>query len=90
MTQNSRSLSVQWTQHIKDKAEKEQLVQTILASKTIARELVRILDDQLGSLESQETSLDDFKEPSWEHRQAFRLGQKAQLKKLKELLSFAT
>lgn len=53
----------------------------------MAQRLKEILEEEERQLEAGIT-LKDFEDSSWSHKQAFRLGEKARIKKLKDLLDF--
>ena len=82
---NSRNFSTVWTKHIKDEEKKEEFRKTILASTTMAKRLLEIAQEEYEHLDSQQT---DFDSPSWAAKQAYMLGRKEQIRRLRELLSF--
>ncbi len=53
----------------------------------MAQRLREILEEEERQLETA-VGLKDFEDPSWSHKQAFRLGERARIKKLKDLLDF--
>lgn len=83
----SRPLSSAWTQKLQgqDKADFETIVNN---STLLLTRLKEIIVDQERSLHNLNTSLDDFKDPNWSHKQAFRNGQLAAYKLLKEIIPF--
>lgn len=79
-----------WTQHIKDDPKKKEAFEQLLKnSSQVLGRLRDILQGLERSVEGQEYSLEDFDQPNWEHKQAFRNGQKATLKALQDLLDFS-
>jgi hypothetical protein len=45
-------------------------------------------DEEERQIEAASLTIKDFEDPSWSHKQAFRLGEKARIKKLRDLLDF--
>jgi hypothetical protein len=84
----NKPLSVVWTKHLKSDEHKQTFEQTLRASTTIVQRLREILEDDERSLDAASATIKDFEDPSWSHKQAFRLGEKARIRKLKELLDF--
>lgn len=82
------NLPVQWTKHLKDPQSKKKFEDTVRASRTALERLYEILQEKEGTLNRTETTVQDFDQPNWAHKQAFRNGQKASLKEMRELLDF--
>lgn len=80
------SLSTAWTQGLTGEAKSnfESLVRnsTLLLSK-----LKEIIEDKERSLQALSLSADDFKDPNWSHKQAFRNGELSSLKKMKDIIT---
>jgi hypothetical protein len=79
---------MKWTKHLKSEAEKEQFTKTLLGSRIALDRLQQILEEELKTLENQESSLSDYSDASWSHKQAHRNGERAFAKKVFELLLF--
>lgn len=79
------ALSVLWTRHL-PKKDKETFEKTVRNSVTVLSRLKTILDEEYESILKEEQSSSDFSDASWSHKQAFRNGEKARLKKIKDLL----
>jgi hypothetical protein len=82
-----KQLSLEWTKGLDQKA-KESLEFTIRNSATALGRLFEILDQREEELTRQECNLKDYDTPNWEVRQAHRNGERSQIRKLKDLLSF--
>jgi hypothetical protein len=82
-----KALSVEWTKGLDQKA-KESLEQTIRNSTTALTRLLEIVEEREAELTRKECSVDDYDTPNWAVRQAHRNGERSQLRKLKDLLSF--
>jgi hypothetical protein len=80
-------LNMVWTKHLQGEA-KTNFESLLRNSTTVLSRLRDILKEKEEDLTSQECSNDDFLQPGWEYRQAFRLGQKAQLREIQSLLKF--
>lgn len=83
------SFNTKWTKHLQNEKDKEQLAKTIMASRTALDRLRDILTDELKSLDNQETSISDYSDAAWSHKQAHRNGERAFAKKVLELLVFS-
>jgi hypothetical protein len=81
-------ISLQWVRHLRDQDSKDKLEQAIRGSVTALSRLLDLLEEQEQALNNQEASTSDFEDPNWSHKQAFRNGQKNQLKEIKKLLAF--
>lgn len=82
-----KQLPVQWTKHLQ--GEKRDNLEALVRNSTIVlSRLYEILEEELAQIEAKEYSITDFEDPSWSQKQAFRNGSKAQINKLKNLLSF--
>lgn len=88
MTKQQPSLPLVWTKHLKDPDSKQKFEQSLRASTTMAYRLLEILDEEERAIESQSCSVKDFDNPAWAFKQAFHQGEKARIRKLKELLEF--
>ena len=82
-----KNLSIQWTQHLKNDADKATLEATIRHSTGALGRLKQILEDQLAELEK-DGSKSDYEKASWAYLQAHRNGEKAKVRELLSLLSF--
>lgn len=81
-------LPLPWVRHLKDQDSKNRLEQAVRGSVTALARLHDLLEEQELTLNNQEASISDFEDPNWSHKQAFRNGQKNQLKEIKKLLAF--
>lgn len=79
--------SVQWTKHIKDEKDRKEFLQILANSTTVLNRLRNILIEEMSGIDNSEYSVDDFDSPSWSHKQAFRNGERARIKKLIDLLT---
>ena len=79
-------LNLVWSRNIKDQKKKQEFEKTILASVTMRERLLEILSEEEKQLDTVASSIKDFENPSWAYKQAFILGDKARIKKLRDLL----
>jgi len=86
----SKPLVSLWTKGITDPEKKDKFEATIRASTTLSYRLLEILEEEERELDKLTMASSDFDSPSWAYKQAYRLGEKARLKKLRDLFSFAT
>jgi len=80
--------SLDWTKNISSDKEKEELIKTLKASTTMRENLLRILNERETTLIKRNYTEDDFNEPNWSEKQAFRNGQLSMINHIKNLLNF--
>jgi hypothetical protein len=85
-----RQLPVQWTKHLKDSKSKEDFELLLRNSTTVLSRLLDIIKEEEETLQRGQYSYEDFKDPNWHYKQAFRNGESKRLKQTRELLSFIT
>lgn len=76
-----------WFKNLKEE-EKEEFQKLLFLNKQIFIKYLSIIEDMESEIEKTELTINDFENPSWSHKQAFRNGQRSQLKKFKEILNF--
>lgn len=81
-------LPAPWVRHLKDSEAKNKLEQSVLASSTALSRLYDLLEESERVLDTEETTVADYESPSWPYKQAFRNGQRAKIRELKQLLTF--
>lgn len=81
-------LSTVWTKHLRSKEDKDNFELILRNSTQILTRLRDIIAEREKELEAQETKLSDYETPGWAYKEAHRLGRKAELRSLKELLDF--
>lgn len=79
-------LNLFWTKHLRDPKKKAEFEKTIIASTTMRERLLEILAEEETQIDSSACSIKDFENASWAYKQAFVLGEKAIIKKLRDLL----
>lgn len=82
-----RQLSLEWTKGC-DPQKKEQLEISIRNSTTALGRLYEIIAEREAELTRAECQVSDYDTPNWAVRQAHRNGERSQLRKLRDLLSF--
>ena len=82
-----KGLPVAWFKNV-DPEKRANYEETLRNSSTALSRLYDIVEEKEQTMNSQEVSLSDFDNPSWPYKQAYRNGQKAALKEMKELLAF--
>lgn len=83
-----KALPVQWLKNLSDPKKRIEVEAIIRNSTTALSRLLDIVEEKEQSINSQELAVTDFESPAWSHKTAYRLGQKAALKELKDLLAF--
>ena len=77
-----------WTKHLeKDPQAKEDFANYVLGSKALISRLNDILDEIESNLERSELNKESFENSNWAYVQAFRLGHKAMIEKIKTIIS---
>lgn len=79
--------SVVWTKHLKTEQERKDFNDVLGNSSLVLNRLRDILMEEIEVLDRQEGTIDDFKDPAWTHKQAFRNGDRARLRKILDLLN---
>jgi hypothetical protein len=82
-------LSTHWTKHISDEAQKKRFLEALSAAGIGFSRLSQILKDRFREIEGSSLRVSDFEDPSWSHKQAFKLGQQAAIKEVLDLIDFA-
>lgn len=78
-----------WIKHVQNDSEaKAEFVSTLKGSTIALRRLQEILAEYEADLAAGEIIPGSFENPSWAYKQAFTLGRRAELKRLRDLLSF--
>ena len=85
---SEKKLNLVWTKHIKDVEERTRFESNLRNNTLLLGRLRDILQDKLDSLDKEEVSSEDYDSPSWAFKQANRLGRKAEIKSLMDLLEF--
>ena len=80
-----KALPVAW---VKNTSNKQEVEAAIRNSTTALSRLYDIVEEKEQVINSQELAVTDFDSPAWSHKTAYRLGQKAALKEIKDLLAF--
>lgn len=83
-----KAMPLPWVKHLRDPHKREQLELTLRNSQVALNRLREVLQEMEDSLQQSESSLNDFDDPNWSHKQAFRNGAKSSLKQVKDLLDF--
>lgn len=81
-------VNYKWLDHLKTPAEKKDFEESIKASTYVLSRLQAILDEWKDELAREEFNYTQFDSPNWEVKQAFKLGDRARIDKVKDLLSF--
>lgn len=82
-----QQLDIRWAKHL-EPDDKEKFVQAVRHDTLVLGRLLAILEEELASLERQETTENSFDNPNWPYKQAFSNGQKNGIKKVVTLLNF--
>lgn len=78
--------SIVWTKHLRGK-DKEDFELILSNSTTVLNRLRDILMEEIEELDRSESSIEDFESPAWTHKQAYRNGDRARLRKVLDLIT---
>lgn len=79
--------SIQWVKHLKTEKERQDFWAILSNSTTVLSRLQTLLNEELDNLTNSECTVKDFEDPSWSHKQAFRNGERARIKRLLDLIT---
>ena len=82
-----KRLSVEWFRGVENE-KKEECEKTIRNSVYVLSRLQAIIKEWENELDLVECKISDYISPSWDVRQAHRNGDRARIRRLRELLSF--
>ena len=77
-----------WTKHLQDSKARESFEGILRNNVQLFTRLTEIIEETERDLNSKETSIDDFGDPNWAYKQAYRNGERSQLRKIKQLFEF--
>lgn len=78
--------SVQWIKHLRTQKERDDFNAILANSTTVLNRLKDILMEEIEELDKAESSISDFESPAWTHKQAYRNGDRARLRKVLDLI----
>lgn len=84
-----KQINFKWVKHL-DQADRPKFEEAVRADVFVLSRLNAILDEMEDEITREENSLEQFKDPNWHYKQAFRLGDRYRIEKLKELLIHLT
>lgn len=87
MADNKKGLNTAWTKHLQGSA-KQDFEGLVRNSTQLLQRLKDILQEKESEITQTQFSLNDFDSPSWAMKTAWRNGQLALLKQMKELIPF--
>lgn len=83
----AKAIPIHWLKNASE--DKRTEVEAIIRNSVVAlSRLYDIIEEKESSINSAEVSQSDFENPSWAYKAAYRLGQKASFKEIKDLLAF--
>jgi len=77
-----------WIRHLPNEEERANFKKSLLAARHVLKRLREILEEERSNLSNQETSIKDFEDTNWSHKQAFRNGERKGLKYVEDLLHY--
>lgn len=76
-----------WTRNLKTAEEKERFENTLKGSKIVLDRLHQMLSEEEADIDYSETNLKTYETPNWAAKQAHKNGQRAMVRKIKQLIS---
>lgn len=77
-----------WTKHLKDPKQRADLESLLRNSSQAFSRLLEIIEEKERTLNNSDHSIKDFEDAAWAFKQAFRNGQRAGMKEIRDLLEF--
>lgn len=77
-----------WASNISDPVKREEFINLVRNSTIVLTRLLEIMELSQGDMDRAERSEDDFNQPNWGLRQAYRSGRRSEHNKLSDLLGF--
>lgn len=81
-------IPVAWVKNIKDPTEKDNFEKSLRSSNVALSRLIDLLEEREAEINRQDATIDDFVNVDWAFKQAFRNGQKAMVREIKQLMAF--
>lgn len=75
-----------WTEHLNNKADKENFENQVRSAKDVLDRLKHMLEDREKSLNRTEIDMKTYDSPGWDFRQAHMNGRRAEIYDLKKLV----
>lgn len=76
--------------HLSTQKDRDEFKKIYLNSNYVLDPIRKLVQEYSDQVLASETKLDDFEDPNWSHKQAFRNGQRQAYRKLLELLKVET
>lgn len=81
-------MDARWASHIQDEKKKAEFLSLVQNSTIVLTRLLEIMELAQVGMERAEQSEDDFNNPNWALRQAYRGGKRSEHQRLRDLLGF--
>ena len=82
------NISLEWVKNLKTDKEKKDFEEVLRNNTMVADRLLELLDEWEEQLHSKDAKETDFDTPNWAVKQAYRIGDKSRIRKLRDLFSF--
>jgi len=79
---------LRWYNELKNDKEREEFKSLLALNQKVFDRFLSLIQEMDTEIERSEFKASDFDDPSWSHKQAFRNGQRSQLKRFKDILTF--
>lgn len=76
----------QWTHNLSKPEEKERFIKTIQSSRPVLERLIEVIEEKENSVAREEMDKNSFAQPNWDYRQAYNVGYRAALNRVKSLI----
>lgn len=76
-----------WTKNLKTAEDKEKFENSLRGARPILKRLSQLLIEEEEEIDRYELNLDTYSTPNWAERQAHKNGQRAILRKMKNLIN---
>lgn len=79
-------VNYRWLKHLPDQNDRKEFESAILSDGLVLGRLLAIIEEMDQELDQEEMSPEQFDNPNWAFKRAYRSGDKYRIKELKELL----
>jgi hypothetical protein len=78
---------IKWTSHLKTETEIDDFRNKVYGAKPVLDRIRQLLDEKEAAIDRSEIKLEEYENPNWSHKQAFKNGIRAACADLRLLLT---
>jgi hypothetical protein len=84
------SISTEWIRNVRSDKEAQDFEEVLRNHTMVADRLLELLSEWEETLNAKEAKESDFDTPNWDVKEAYRLGQRSTIRRIRDLYSFRT